>query len=274
MPELDEGDYDLYVNTRSGDGEDSIKRSVRIVRAWKILLTTDKPLYQPGQVIHIRSLALSTINGKPAGNKEITLEVEDAKGNKVFKKTLSTSKYGVVGTGFTLAHELNMGLYTIRARLGKDTSEKKVTVKRYVLPKFKIDFSTRKTYYLPGQLLKGTVRADYFFGKPTNHAKINIKIYTYAVNMEEIASIKGITGDNGIYTFEYTLPDAFIGLPLEKGSALLFFEISVTDNAGHKETVTRSVPAAKDPIEIELIPESGKLATNVENIVYIVTTYP
>jgi hypothetical protein len=219
-------------------------------------------------------LALSTLTSKPAENKEITIEVEDSKGNKVFKKKQTASQYGVVGIQFTLAHELNLGLYTIRAKIGDDTTEKKVTVKRYVLPKFKIVFAADKTYYLPGQLLKGTVDANYFFGKPANDADIDVKIYTYEIKMEQIANIKGKTDAKGNFNFQYSLPDSFIGLPLEKGSSLIFFNISVMDQAKHKETVTRSVPIAKDPIEIELIPESGSLALGIENILYIMTTYP
>jgi len=274
VPELAEGDYDLIINTRSKAGKDIIKKPVKIERTYKILLTTDKPLYQPGQTIHIRTLALSTLTSMPAENKEITIEVEDAKGNKVFKKNQAASKYGVVGMQFTLAHELNLGLYTIRAKIGNDTTEKKVTVKRYVLPKFKIDFSTDKTYYMPGQLLKGSIAANYFFGKPANDADIDVQIYTYEIKMEQIANIQGKSDAKGNFSFQYALPDSFIGLPLEKGSSLIFFNISVTDQAKHKETVTRSVPIAEDPIEIEMIPESGSLALGIENILYIMTTYP
>ena len=197
VPELEEGDYDLIINTRSNAGKDIIKKPVKIERTYKVLLTTDKPLYQPGQTIHTRVLALSTLTSIPAENKEITIEVEDAKGNKVFKKKQTASQFGVVGIQFTLANELNLGLYTIRAKIGNDTTEKKVTVKRYVLPKFKIDFAADKTYYLPGQLLKGTVDANYFFGKPANDADIDVKIYTYEIKMEQIANIKGKTCEKG-----------------------------------------------------------------------------
>ena len=104
VPELEEGDYDLIINTPSEAGKDIIKKPVKIERTYKILLTTDKPLYQPGQTVHIRALALSTLTSQPAKNQEITIEVEDAKGNKVFKKKQAASKYGVVGVQFALAH--------------------------------------------------------------------------------------------------------------------------------------------------------------------------
>jgi len=108
----------------------------------------------------------------------------DEKGKKVYKKKLDTSEYGIAGTTFTLANEINMGRYTIRASLDDYSVEKKVEVKRYVLPKFKIDFKTDRTYYLPNQTLKGEINTNYFFGKATNDAKVKVEVRTYEVNME------------------------------------------------------------------------------------------
>lgn len=274
IPEDLEGEYELVITTKSKYGKDEIIKPITIERAYKILLTSDKPLYQPGQTMHIRALALQNSDSKPAQDEEVVIEVEDSKGNKVFKKKIASSEYGIVGTDFTLANEINYGRYTIRASIGDFSAEKKVEVKKYVLPKFKVTFDTEKSYYLPNQKLVGTVNADYFFGKPTNNAEVNVKIFTYEVNMEEIGNLHGMTDSSGVYRFEFELPSHFVGLPLEKGSGLIFFNISVTDQADHTEDITSSVPIAKEPIEIELIPESGELEKGVENIIYVITTYP
>ncbi|MFH1053552.1 MAG: MG2 domain-containing protein [Candidatus Woesearchaeota archaeon] len=274
IPEELEGEYELIITTNSKYGKDEIIKPIKIERTYKILLTTDKPLYQPGQTMHIRALSLQNSDSSPAQAKEVTIEVEDSKGNKVFKKKITSSVYGIVGTDFTLANEIDYGRYTIRASIGDYSAEKKVEVKKYVLPKFKVSFDTEKSYYLPNQKLVGTVNADYFFGKPTNNAEVDVKIYTYEVNMEEIGNLHGMTDSSGVYRFEFDLPSHFIGLPLEKGSGLIFFNISVTDQAKHTEQITSSVPIAEEPIEIELIPESGELEKGVENIVYVITIYP
>jgi uncharacterized protein YfaS (alpha-2-macroglobulin family) len=269
-----EADYELKITTKSDVGKDSFTRMIKLERAYKILLTTDKPLYQPGQTISIRALALSTISSKPAKNSDITIEVEDAKGNKVFKKIIKSSEYGIVGTNFTLADEINQGLYTIRATLNGYSSEKKVTVSRYVLPKFKVSLATDKTYYMPGQSLKGTLNSNYFFGKPVTNSRVNVKIYTYEINMRQIGEVQGRTDISGNFYFDFNLPSYFVGIPLEKGSSLLFFNITVTDQADHAESLTESVPIANSPLLVEIIPESGVLENGVENVIYIVTSYP
>ena len=84
-----------------------------------MLLVTDKPLYQPGQLMHLRALALQSFDLKPVAGADLTFEVEDAKGNKVFKQALKTSDFGVASADFQLADEVNAGDYHIRAVLGR-----------------------------------------------------------------------------------------------------------------------------------------------------------
>src|SRR5207253_3880014 len=131
----------------------------------KILLVSDKPVYQPGQLMHLRALALHEFDMRPIEGKDILFEVEDPKGNKVFKKTLKTSDFGVAALDFQLADEVNMGDYHVRAMIGDHQSDKTVTVKKYVLPKFKSELSVDKRFYLPRETIHADLQTDYFFGK-------------------------------------------------------------------------------------------------------------
>jgi uncharacterized protein YfaS (alpha-2-macroglobulin family) len=270
IPE-DEGNYNLEVQTSSSVGEDTIIKQIKIKRAYKILLTTDKPVYQPSQTIHIRALVLQSFDFKPASNKTITIEVEDSKGNKVFKLTTNTSEYGYADADFTLAEELNLGKYTIRGIVEDTTSEKKVEIKKYVLPKFKIELSTDRTYYLPGQTLRGEIHSEYFFSKPVT-GTVKIIVSTFEAEISKIAEISGETDINGNFAFELELPRYFVGLPLEKGMALLLLNVTVIDKAGHIERVTRSIPVSRDAIIIDLVPES--VVPDLENTIYVMTSYP
>ena len=51
----------------------------------KILITTDKPIYQPKQTIHIRTLAYEGIELE-ASESPVEIEIQDADGNKIFRK--------------------------------------------------------------------------------------------------------------------------------------------------------------------------------------------
>src|SRR5262249_27427732 len=160
------GTYKMVVATKSDFGAEKLERDVKVKSSAKVLLTTDKPLYQPGQKMHLRALALRAFDLAPVAKADLTLEVEDAKGNKVFKKELKASEFGVAAADFQLADEVNNGDYRVRALLGDTQADKTVTVKPYVLPKFKAQLKADKSYYLPKETLKGELQVDYFFGKP------------------------------------------------------------------------------------------------------------
>jgi hypothetical protein len=271
---LPAGTYKLVVNTKSALGSDKLEQDVRIKADSKILLVTDKPLYQPGQLIHIRALALQAFNLHPASAKDLTFEVEDSKGNKVFKRALKTSDYGVAAIDFQLADEVNMGDYHIRAYLGGQQADKTVTVKRYVLPKFKVELTADKRFYLPKETLHADLQTDYFFGKPVAGGKVKVTASTFDVQFREFQTWEGETDPSGHAKFEIKLPDYFVGQPLDKGNALVRLEVKVTDTADHTETISKTYPVSNQPIQLSLVPEGGRLIPDMENRVYAAAVYP
>ncbi|MHC4387452.1 MAG: MG2 domain-containing protein [Planctomycetota bacterium] len=263
----------LKVTVTSKTAKDVVEETVHIRSALRTLLTTDKPLYQPGQTIHIRALTLSQPEMKPLTRAEVIFEVEDSKGNKVYKVSKTTDEYGISHTDFVLANELNMGTYRVRAIAAGMKEEKTVTVDRYVLPKFKINFKTDRNFYQPGDLVKGEIQVDYFFGKPVAGGKVQIECAKFDVEYVDFQSIEGKTDEKGHYSFEVRLPKHFVGQPLETGKASAKFDIKVVDTADHKEKITKNVTVTGSPIIVAAVPESGELIGGLENRIYIVTTY-
>lgn len=274
MPVVEAGQYALEVVTKSPLGEEKLDRQIRIKSEAKILLVTDKPIYQPGQLMHIRALALRPFDLKPVANKDLLFEVEDSKGNKVFKKTFKTSEFGIASVDFQLADEVNMGDYHLRAFLGDTRTEKTVNVKRYVLPKFKVEVTADKAFYLPKETIKATLQSDYFFGKPVSNAKIEVTANTFDVQFRQFHKWTGKTDANGHAKFEIQLPDYFVGQPLQKGNALVKLDVKVLDSADHSETVVKSYTVSDQPIRVSLIPEGGKIVPNMENRIFAAAIYP
>ena len=268
-PVVAPGSYQVTIAVKSTQGDDSVVQPIEIQESTQVLLTADKPLYQPGQTVHMRALAMDMATRSAFGGKQIVFEVEDARGNKVFKRRETLSKFGLAGTDFTLADEVNMGTFTLRAVLPQGETEKKVQVSRYVLPKFKINVTTDKPYYMPGETVKGTVQANYFFGKPVAAGIVAIDVNTIIIGVEKIGSISGKTDDAGSYKFEYKLPNAFVGQPFEQGKAVVEFGVSLKDTADHKQQASVSAPIVKDPISVLVIPEHKGLVAGVSNRVYL-----
>jgi 5-hydroxyisourate hydrolase-like protein (transthyretin family) len=268
------GSYKLHVTTKSTLGEETLERDVKIKAYPRVLLVTDKPLYQPGQRMHIRALALQAFNLHPMSGSNLTFEVEDPKGNKVFKQSHNTSAHGIASVDFQLADEVNTGDYHVRALLGEHTADKTVTVKPYVLPKFKSELKADKRYYLPKETIHADLQVDYFFGKPVAGGKVKVTASTFDVAFKDFQTWEGKTDAQGHVTFDIKLPDYFVGQPLNKGNALVKLEAKVTDTADHSETITRTYPVSAQPIQVSLIAEGGRLIPDMENRIFAAVVYP
>lgn len=274
VPAEASGDYHLIVETESPNGADRLERPVKVEREFRLLLSSDKPLYQPGQTIHIRALALDPFDLTPARQANIDFVVQDAKGNKVFRQSVPTSAYGIAAADFVLADLVNQGDYKLSASLGNTTSEKTVEVKPYVLPKFGVTVTTERSFYTPGQRVEGSVQADYFFGKPVAESQVRLVGLVYDVERVELVNLTGQTDAQGRYDFSFDLPGYLAGSGLDSGQAQFALEVTVIDQTEHAEQSSALVPVAAQPIVIEAVAESSSLRPGVENIVYILTAYP
>jgi 5-hydroxyisourate hydrolase-like protein (transthyretin family) len=269
----------LIVETLSAVGQDRVEQPITIEREYRLLLTSDKPLYQPGQVIHMRALALSTFDLTPARGATFHFLVEDAKGNKVYRKDVTASDFGIAAVDFLLADLVNQGSYKLSVSIegageSATRSEKTVEVRPYVLPKFGVEVSTDHSFYLPGQRVEGVVQADYFFGKPVAEGKVRIVGSVWDVERVVLVELLGQTDENGAYEFSFDLPEYFAGSGLDSAQAQFALEVTVVDQTDHAEQTSQVLPIAEQPLIIEAVAESGVLKPGVENIVYVLTSYP
>lgn len=240
----------------------------------KLLLTTDKPLYKPGQTIHLRTLALSRGDNTPLEGEAATFEVKDAKGNKVFKKTIDTDSFGIASTPFVIGRFVNEGTYTLSVAVAGVTTEKTVEVSQYALPKFNLQTRTEKAWYSPGEDIRGVVDARYFFGKSVGGAQVKVEAATIDVGRNVYREITGTTDADGLFEFEVETPRTLAGLPLEQGLALVNLTVTVTDTAGQVVTKDSLVRVAQSPLNISLVPEGTELITGIENRLNLFVTDP
>ena len=101
-----------------------------------------------------------------------------------------TSQFGICAGDCPLASELLEGAYTVQCRAGEKTSSLAVEVKKYVLPKFKVEVAADKPLYLPGQRVAGKVQAAYFFGKPVADAEVVLKLRSTLLKQDLDLSLK------------------------------------------------------------------------------------
>jgi uncharacterized protein YfaS (alpha-2-macroglobulin family) len=257
----------------AGDREELFTEEVYIGRVWNVLVSTDKPVYQPGQVIHVRTLALDTLNLHAADAQTVTLTVADPQGNKLLQRALATSQYGVASVDFTLDSQATSGDYQITAALGPNTATRSVEVKPYTLPRFEITFHPEQSFYLPGETATGVIEARYFFGKPVAGGQVVVRGSVTDVTRETVFEVTGATDADGVYRYAVPVPDFFVG-QLDNKSAQIDLEIEVVDTANHLESVDETITVAEKPLLIDAVPESGLLRPGLANRVYLDVSTP
>ena len=128
-------DYTLQIEG-GGDADNPAFTDAAVVLVTEpselLFLETDKPIYKPGQRIRIRALRLDA-DLKPLPGF-MTLEIQDAKGIKVYKQTVDADEFGMAEAALPLSTEPNLGVWKITANSGEQSTQLDVRVDEYVLP--------------------------------------------------------------------------------------------------------------------------------------------
>lgn len=164
VPKVAPGVYTLKF--QAGSLRDSA--SVSVKQAGLLLVESDKPVYQPGQSVSLRVLSLN--NGLLPLQDEVTVEIADASGAKVFKQSVKTDEYGLTDLEMPLSTEPNLGAWKVSATTKADSRHSSLDfrVEKYTLPKFEIMITPANSNLTPSDAITGTVRAAYTFGKPVS----------------------------------------------------------------------------------------------------------
>ncbi len=273
LPDWTDGEYELSVIANVAGKREAITRHIKLTRSWKLMLSTDKPVYQPGQTILCRSLALRKPDLKPIAGHGMTFTITDPKGNVIFKQHDVTSKFGIASIECPLATEIIEGPYTIEATVGETISRLAVEVKKYVLPKFKITLDLDQPYYKPGQTVRGSVQAEYYFGKPVANARVNVKADGVHGISATLAELSVMTEGSGLADFEFTLPSTMPGTEQVSGDASIAISVDVTDPAGQSVAKRIRLRVTTNPIRVEVIAENGSLVRGVSNTIHLLANY-
>jgi A-macroglobulin TED domain/Alpha-2-macroglobulin family/MG2 domain/A-macroglobulin receptor binding domain/Alpha-2-macroglobulin bait region domain/Macroglobulin domain MG3 len=285
VPRIKAGAYELRFDVVAPQGKTRRVTEVQIYPGGRVLLTTDKSLYQPGQTIHVRALALRSVDLRPVARARVQLRIKDPRGTVVFARAGKTSRFGVAALDFELAHEINLGAYSVEARVegadDGDWSSRSVSVKRYVLPRFKVGLETERSFYRPGETVRGSVSARYFFGKPLVGGQVLLDVrgrlgqrMTKHVLGCSIGSLRrGCKLDSsGRMSFDLKL-----GRPEQlaaDAAGELRVRARVTDVAGRAQWADLSLPYSPVALQLSVVPENDRLVRGVANRVHVVAGYP
>ncbi len=250
-------------------------------RGLHVTVSTDKPIYQPGQTLHLRALVLNAENHAAAG-QEMTFTIEDDDGNEQFSESVKTSDFGIATADWEIPEKAQLGPYRINVKSAETErwSRSEVRISRYELPQFVVHPETDKSYYLPGQKPKVEITANYLFGKPVTHGKVRIvrseehrwnsKTKKWESKEEEVQ--QGELDSLGRFTASFDLGDDFNELAQSDYKRMedIRFAAYVTDLSTQRTEQKRfAIRITKEPIHIYTI---GASINAGEPLDFFVTT--
>lgn len=277
VPQWPQGKYEVEVRAEFGPQIAVEKQTVDLAAAARILLESDKPLYQPGQTVHMRALTMRSQDGHPLNSGTIRFVVTDPRKNRIFQSEKPLSAFGIASTDLPLADELLLGSYHIQAELvsrpdvsAAEPAERNVEVSRYVLPKIRVSVRAEQSYTEPGKAVKFSVAANYFHGKPVSGGQVTAKAYLNAASGHlELATLHGKLDELGALSLSVPVP-----ADSTSDNAKLIISATVEDAASQRAESRQELPIAKQPIIVDVVPEAGQLVPQVENQVSVLVARP
>jgi hypothetical protein len=175
---LSDDEGELKVVARHGGYVREASNDLEFSNNAQIMVTTDKPIYQPGQSLHVRALVFDSAN-HAAAKAETTLKIVDPENTTVFQTALLTSRFGVATADWTIPENTRLGDYSVSVEMddenyGDSQGSQGVKISRYDLPNFAVNAKPDRAYYLPQQNADVEVRADYLFGQPVKRGHVRV----------------------------------------------------------------------------------------------------
>ena len=266
VPAVADGVYELTVEGPGFSASQELVVESRTI----LFLETDKPVYKPGQTVHIRALLLDPELKPVAG--EVVVEAQDAKGIKVFRESTSADDYGMATLELPLSSEPNLGVWKLTAHSNNREAQVDIRVEEYVLPKYDVNVNLPKSWVLANEPIHGTVSSEYSFGRPVK-GEATIVATRYVGVWEEYASV--VEQLDGTTTFEMPAPGYVAGVPGARGMGNVRLDVTVRERStGYVESTTQLITVAATPLSLQVIPESNTFKPGLPFSFLVVTETP
>jgi len=279
VPSWPAGTYTLRIRSQIAGQERIHEQRVTLAPAARILVQSDKPLYQPGQTLRLRTLVMRSQDGHPLQSGSVLFVVKDPRGNIISRSERSMSAFGIASTDVPLADELLLGTYTVQASLvtGKDTppaipASLTVDVSRYALPKLRLDLTTEQSHLSPGQELRFSLSGQYVQGKPVSGAAVTIRARLQSqagLHGRDLPTLVGKLSDQGQLSLRLPVPNS-----IEPGEHRLVLDGKVEDEAAQQASVHKEIVVSTTSLTLDLVAESGVLIPEVRNQIYVLAVHP
>jgi hypothetical protein len=285
---VDDKEAIIRVSGRLAVFEQEATATLEFDNSARILVNTDKPLYQPGQTLHLRALVLDP-SARSLPSAAASFKIQDPDSTTVFRATSSTTRFGVATADWEIPENTRLGDYLIRVeledeRFGESGAYHTIKISRYDLPNFTVQARADHAYYLPGQNAEVEIRADYLFGEPVKRGAVRLVRETERSwsfqqqkwETEESREIKGELDQKGRFVAHVDLQDEYRELSEESYARFrdVRYAAYLTDASTNRTEQRRfSLRLTKEPIHIYVTEGSYEQAEGMPLAFYVAASY-
>lgn len=225
-------------------------------------VSTDKPIYRPGDMLYVRSILLHHRTRAPLPNGQdphAIVEIKGPKGDSV-ASGVSQVQDGVGGFSWPIPPAQAGGEYTLRVsypHTGYSPAERKFDIRAYRAPRLKTQIKFIREGYGAGDEVVATLHADRAEGGTPAGARVTILA---RVDGAEIFRGPASIDNSGHCLARFKLP-----AEIRRGEGTLAM---VIEDGGVVETASKTIPILLQTVDITLYPEGGELVAGLMNRVY------
>ncbi|MCE9670853.1 MG2 domain-containing protein [Myxococcus stipitatus] len=229
-------------------------------------VSTDKPMYRPGEQVLARGLLLHADTRKPLTKPLPALvEIRGPKGDVILQGRID-ARDAVWGHAWTIPEGQAGGEYTLRVSypsLGAAPVERRFDVRAYRAPRLKSQIEFLRDGYGPGDLVTATLDVKRAEGGVPVGATVTGDAIVDGLRVAQVPCTVDATGH---CTIRFPLPKA-----MERGEGTLAFTIQ---DGGVVETASKTLPILLQTLDLALFPEGGDLVAGLSSRVYFEARTP
>ena len=230
----------------------------------RIHIQLDRPIYQPGDTIWIKTWDLRTRDlGRDHGNRGVRYELVSPRGSVVLNKLVQEER-GIATNDFVLPAGLRGGEYRVRVvTLDGHRAERPVLVSSYEPPRIKKKLEFLRKAYGAGDEVTATIEVK----RPTGEILGNHPL-TAVVQLDgqQLTRVDLGTDGEGNGLVRFRLPDR-----IETGDGMLTL---LVQDGGITESISRRIPILLKKVRVALFPEGGELVGGLKTRVYFSAVNP
>ncbi len=231
-------------------------------------VSTDKPLYKPGETMFARAVLLDAFDRTPVADDKPSqgvFLVKSARG-EIVHRVSARALDGTAAFHWTVPEGQVGGQYKLVAQfpyLGTPEGEREFDIRAYRAPRLKTDLQFLSKAYGPGDRVEATLEAERAEGGPSSMALVTAiarldgqEVYRKDYRLDRLGRTR----------VSFTLPES-----IRDGVGTLALRVA---DQGITETAAKTLPIVLQRVDLAFYPEGGELVAGVPCGVYFEAKTP